>query len=268
MRTRVEGGATDDAEKELEEMKARMKAIEEEAAKIEAMQSQIEESLKPQTGGGSEADARSIFLGNVDYSTTPEDLEEYFQSCGAINRITIPTDKFTGMSKGFAYIEFKDAEAVNNALLLNGVDFKGRPLKIVGKRTNVPGLRGRVRFPPRPPRLSFCEPRRAPLRRSGSREAGRAGSRPGPDDEAPSSWLLRPVPATIPSLPRLRWGILLSSECATLCGRGKCACVRCPASPLSAVLVWQRFVASWRDGERQRPIGSKRRNFVQRNRCG
>merc|ERR1712176_1509201 len=86
-----------------------------------------------------EVDRRSVYAGNVDYGSTPEELQEHFKSCGQINRITILIDKFTGSPKGFAYIEFADEQNVQNSLLLNGSLFRGRQLKVVQKRTNVPG---------------------------------------------------------------------------------------------------------------------------------
>merc|ERR1712176_1617866 len=86
-----------------------------------------------------EVDRRSVYAGNVDYGSTPEELQEHFKSCGQINRITILIDKYTGSPKGFAYIEFADEQNVQNSLLLNGSLFRGRQLKVVQKRTNVPG---------------------------------------------------------------------------------------------------------------------------------
>merc|ERR1711870_111061 len=70
---------------------------------------------------------------------TPEELQEHFKSCGQINRITILVDKYSGCPKGFAYVEFADEQCVQNSLLLNGSLFRGRQLKVVQKRTNVPG---------------------------------------------------------------------------------------------------------------------------------
>ncbi|KAL9932920.1 hypothetical protein V8E36_008175 [Tilletia maclaganii] len=92
-----------------------------------------------------EVDSRSIYVGNVDYSTTPEDLHAHFSSCGNINRVTILCDKFTGHPKGYAYVEFADASLIANALLLNESLFKGRLLKVTAKRTNLPGLNARGR---------------------------------------------------------------------------------------------------------------------------
>ena len=84
-------------------------------------------------------DARSIYIGNVDYGATPEELHSHFQSCGTINRITIICDKFTGHPKGFAYIEFAEESSVQNAEALNESLFRNRLLKVTPKRTNVPG---------------------------------------------------------------------------------------------------------------------------------
>ena len=53
-----------------------------------------------------ERDARSIFIGNVDFATSVEEVQALFADCGEINAITIPVDKYTGRAKGFAYLEF------------------------------------------------------------------------------------------------------------------------------------------------------------------
>ncbi|KAL8439417.1 hypothetical protein Efla_004581 [Eimeria flavescens] len=66
----------------------------------------------------SDADKRSVYVGNVDYSATPADLQEHFKGCGQINRITIMVDKFTGHPKGYAYIEFNSELAAQHAVLL------------------------------------------------------------------------------------------------------------------------------------------------------
>jgi polyadenylate-binding protein 2 len=47
-----------------------------------------------------ETDTRSIYVGNVDYGATAEELEQHFHGCGSINRVTIQCDKFTGHPKG------------------------------------------------------------------------------------------------------------------------------------------------------------------------
>jgi polyadenylate-binding protein 2 len=132
--------ATDPAE--LEAIRARIKEMEADAEKLREMQAKLETTA---TEAQDDADARSIHVGNVDYGSTPEELIAHFQSCGAINRVTIPHDKFTGQAKGFAYVEFADASSVANAMVLNESLFRGRMLQISAKRTNIPGFNRRGR---------------------------------------------------------------------------------------------------------------------------
>ncbi|TSK20070.1 Polyadenylate-binding protein 2 [Bagarius yarrelli] len=87
-----------------------------------------------------DADTRSVYVGNVDYGTTADELEIYFNGCGHVNRVTILCDKFTGHPKGFAYIEFSDRESVRMAMALDETLFRGRVIKVLPKRTNMPGI--------------------------------------------------------------------------------------------------------------------------------
>lgn len=101
-------------------MKARVQEMESEAAKLRDMQAEVEKSMYPVEEGkdphpdremrsvyssrssvDKEAvDSRSVYVGQVDYGATPEELQAHFQSCGTINRVTILCDKFTGHPKG------------------------------------------------------------------------------------------------------------------------------------------------------------------------
>lgn len=146
----------DDAVKELDEMKKRLKEMEEEAAALREMQAKVEKEMgavqdpsgvAASQANKEEADARSVFVGNVDYACTPEEVQQHFQSCGTVNRVTILTDKF-GQPKGFAYVEFVELEGAQEALLLNESELHGRQLKVNPKRTNVPGMK---QFRPRRP---------------------------------------------------------------------------------------------------------------------
>lgn len=56
-------------------------------------------------------------------------MQQHFQSCGTVNRVTILTDKF-GNPKGFAYVEFLEPEAVQEAVGLNESVLHGRQLKV------------------------------------------------------------------------------------------------------------------------------------------
>ncbi|RPA81783.1 RNP domain protein [Ascobolus immersus RN42] len=127
---------------EILKVKAKIEEMEEEATKLRAMQSNLDEMQCELVERRGDVDSRSVFVGNVDYSASPEELQSHFQSCGRINRVTILLDRYTGTSKGYAYIEFAEPDLVPGALIMNESIFKDRPLKVVPKRTNFPGLKG------------------------------------------------------------------------------------------------------------------------------
>lgn len=83
-------------------------------------------------------DRLSIYVGQVDYSATPEELLQHFEPCGTVERVTICCDKYSGRPKGYAYLEFQSEEAVANSIKLDGSNFKGRTLKVTRKRVNDP----------------------------------------------------------------------------------------------------------------------------------
>ncbi|TFL00104.1 hypothetical protein BDV98DRAFT_569994 [Pterulicium gracile] len=133
-------------------MKQRVEEMEREANKLREMQAEAEKESESSgvpmdtEEDKAAADSRSIYVGNVDYSATPEEIQGHFQSAGTINRVTILCDKFTGHPKGFAYVEFAEAEFVDAAVALDNSLFRGRLIKVTAKRTNIPGFnRGRGR---------------------------------------------------------------------------------------------------------------------------
>jgi polyadenylate-binding protein 2 len=149
---------------DLFDIKQRVKGMDEEAARLIQLQNEMEQQMKstnsPNASFGGppfagfmtqeekmEVDARSIYVGNVDYSATAQELEAHFHGCGSINRVTILCDKFTGHPKGFAYVEFGDKDAIQTAMALDESLFKGRQIKVVCKRTNKPGISTTDRFP-------------------------------------------------------------------------------------------------------------------------
>jgi polyadenylate-binding protein 2 len=138
-----EGGSGQNSEEKRQQL------LNQEFQKLEAIQKEMAAQVAPEANSQS-TDFRSVYVGNVDYSTTPQELQAHFQPCGAINRITILCDKFTGHPKGYAYIEFSDESSVSSAVLLNESVIHGRQIKVSQKRNNMPGMsrggyRGRAR---------------------------------------------------------------------------------------------------------------------------
>ena len=58
------------------------------------MAAEEEEEAAPETGSKEEVDGRSVFVNNVDWGASPEELQQHFATCGTVNRVTILTDKF------------------------------------------------------------------------------------------------------------------------------------------------------------------------------
>lgn len=74
---------------------------------------------------------KKLYVGNLNYSVTDEDLTELFSSYGEVVSANIINDRETGRSKGFGFVEMGTGEsAVSAKDGLNGTDFNGRTLKI------------------------------------------------------------------------------------------------------------------------------------------
>jgi cold-inducible RNA-binding protein len=74
--------------------------------------------------------ANKIYVGNLPYSTTEDDLNEEFSSAGAVERVQLITDRETGRSKGFAFITFESEDSVQGALEKNGAELQGRSIRV------------------------------------------------------------------------------------------------------------------------------------------
>ncbi len=73
---------------------------------------------------------KSIYVGNMPYKTTQEDLEELFSQYGSVSSVKIITDRETGRSKGFGFVEM-DAEGADKAIdALNDKEFDDRRLRV------------------------------------------------------------------------------------------------------------------------------------------
>jgi len=73
----------------------------------------------------------NIYVGNLPYSTTEAELEEVFGAHGAVNRASVITDRETGRSRGFGFIEMPNDEEASAAIAaLNGSDFGDRALVV------------------------------------------------------------------------------------------------------------------------------------------
>ena len=74
---------------------------------------------------------RKLYVGNLPDSATEQDLSDKFAACGTVESVKLITDRDTGRSKGFGFIEMaSEAEAQAAIDSLNGADYEGRPMKV------------------------------------------------------------------------------------------------------------------------------------------
>lgn len=73
----------------------------------------------------------NIYIGNLSYDLNEDDVREVFSAFGAIESISLISDKFSGQSKGFGFVEMPNVSEADAAIKgLNGKPLKGRPLKV------------------------------------------------------------------------------------------------------------------------------------------
>src|SRR5579864_3260172 len=74
---------------------------------------------------------KNLFVGNLSFQTTEADLRAAFEPFGEVTRAQVMTDRDTGRSRGFAFVEMADEEAAANAIAgLNGKELDGRALNV------------------------------------------------------------------------------------------------------------------------------------------
>ena len=92
-----------------------------------------------------------LFVTNIAFTTTEDELERLFAPYGSVDRVQIITDRDTGRSRGFAFVEMPDATQAQAAIAgLNGTSLGGRPLTVNEARERED--RGGPRREPRRPR--------------------------------------------------------------------------------------------------------------------
>lgn len=73
----------------------------------------------------------NVYVGNLSFNTTSADLENLFAEFGEVSRAQVITDRDTGRSRGFGFVEMSTADAANAAISsLNGRNVDGRDLKV------------------------------------------------------------------------------------------------------------------------------------------
>jgi len=75
--------------------------------------------------------AKKLYVGSLPYSVTETQLRELFEPFGSLNSVRVISDKFTGKSKGFGFVEFEDGEEADKAIAeVSGRELEGRTLVV------------------------------------------------------------------------------------------------------------------------------------------
>ena len=84
--------------------------------------------------------AKNIYVGNLSYDVSEDELRNIFEAFGAVETVSIITDKFTGRSKGFGFVTMaNDGEALKAIESLHQKDLKGRPVTVNEARPRESG---------------------------------------------------------------------------------------------------------------------------------
>jgi cold-inducible RNA-binding protein len=79
--------------------------------------------------------AKKLYVGNLSYSTTEGGLSEIFGAIGEVTSVNLITDRMSGRSKGFAFVEMAEDSAAEQAIAeLNGKEIDGREIKVAEAR--------------------------------------------------------------------------------------------------------------------------------------
>jgi cold-inducible RNA-binding protein len=80
-----------------------------------------------------------LYVGNLDYSVTGDQLKELFAQAGSVTDAVVISDRYSGRSKGFGFVEMSNEEGVKKAIeMFNGQDFQGRKLIVNEARPKQP----------------------------------------------------------------------------------------------------------------------------------
>ena len=89
---------------------------------------------------------KNIFVGNLDFGATEASVRSWFEEYGTVGRVQIITDRDTGRSRGFAFVEMADAAEADRAIEgLNGASVNGRALNVNEARPRESNGGGRGR---------------------------------------------------------------------------------------------------------------------------
>ena len=81
---------------------------------------------------------KRLYVGNLPWSTTDEELQEMFSAVGNVESANVITDRETGRSRGFGFVDMDDADVMDAIEKMNGHEINGRPLRVNEAQPRAP----------------------------------------------------------------------------------------------------------------------------------
>ena len=111
--------------------------------------------------------ATRLYVGNLSFQTTSEDLRDHFAQIGNVESAQVVEDRMTGRSRGFGFVEMTSPDEAAAAIdQLNGKEFGGRNLTVNEARPRTDRAQSARKFPDRPASSGACPSRGASYRRA------------------------------------------------------------------------------------------------------
>lgn len=86
--------------------------------------------METQVNSNDIAPNSKLYVGNIDYTATEDELAHYFSRFGRIEFVNIPVNRYSGKTRGFGFITFSSEREAEKAISLNGSEFKGRQIQV------------------------------------------------------------------------------------------------------------------------------------------
>ena len=78
-----------------------------------------------------QSEIMKLYIGNLSYGITPQEIEEVFAQCGGVTEVHLPTDRETGRPRGFGFVTMDSKESMERAIQeFDGLEIDGRKIKV------------------------------------------------------------------------------------------------------------------------------------------
>lgn len=92
--------------------------------------SNFAQNSNPRSSNNANDNQFKLYVGNLDYAATEDELARHFAYSGLVEFVNIPVNRYTGKARGFGFVTFSSKEDADRAMNLNGSEFRGRQIQV------------------------------------------------------------------------------------------------------------------------------------------